>query len=114
MSESRFKVGDEVIIHNSGLGEYLLKRKVFKVYKNGNFIVEKGGQQYTQNGGSTNTHAYHIRVYPYTDEAWNRLGQPLKLKNYRAELIKLAEETKSLEALLAAVDILKDAQGEST
>ena len=57
--ENEFKVDDPVIVYGSHDRVGRLE-KIYKVYKNGNFILSEGGGQYRPNGCSTGqwSHGY--------------------------------------------------------
>lgn len=97
------EVGEKVIAHQPG---YIRKAEIYKFYKNGNFVIEKGGQQYTKYGHPTDSRWNSTTIRPYSDELWNDLQKPFRIRAAcRAieETIRKVDDPDFLEKILALI-----------
>lgn len=122
MSEDWVKVGAEVVEVSSGLGSTLYgpRKKIAKVYKNGNFIVD-GNRQWrpfgdyaVETGGGRSRHRFC--VHPVTEELLADMAANSRLVTarnaIRAEIERLEEAVRSDDAVLEAYAALRSHQQE--
>lgn len=113
---SVFKVGTKCIHQRARIGKvkyYGPERTVYKVYKNGNIVFEKGGQQYNVYGNtaipagpfSWNAH----KLVPLTDEVQRAWDEEQKFKSAETVCSKAANVLMSArgEDAVALLDVAK-------
>ena len=113
----KFEAGDQVIVIDASWRAediislaYSNLKTVYKVYKTGNFVLEKGGYQFNQDGNSTGEWS-HVRATHATPERRLARTKAINAVNARGKLRKYGNKLLALDVKYAedTLDILQKA-----